>query len=102
MCHPCTKTISKEPLCVPSQATDCFIQQPIKAQLQQCEGMNLKNFIEIVLFSQWIWIQTHSTHLVTTAYSLCEMGVKWGRILVPSPDSVSPLGEGNRGGMTIS
>lgn len=84
MCHPYTETISKEPSCVPSQATVCFIQQPFKAQLQQCEEMNLKNFIEIVLLFLWTWIQTHRhpsciyCQLVTTAYSLCEMGAKPG------------------------
>lgn len=85
MCHPYTKTISKEPLCVPSHwATDCFIQPPFKAQLQECEEMNLKSFFEIVLFSLRTWIQTHRhpsyiyCHLVTGAYSLCEMEVKWG------------------------
>lgn len=83
--------------------SDCFIQQPFKTQLQQFEEMNLKNFFEIVLFSLWTWIQTHRhpsciyCHLVTKAYALCEVGEKWGWILVPSPDGVSSLGKGNRG-----
>lgn len=59
LCHPYTKTISKEPSSVPSEATDCFIQKPLKAQLQQCEKMNLKNFTGIILFFLWTWKQNH-------------------------------------------
>lgn len=59
MCHPYTKTISKEPSSVPSEATDCLIQKSFKAQLQQCEKMNLKDFTEIILFFLWTWKQNH-------------------------------------------
>lgn len=77
---------------------DCFIQKAFKAQLQQCEKMN------IIILLKWFCSfyghenKTTDSHLVTTAYSLCKIGAKWEQILVLSPTGGLLLGKGNREG----
>lgn len=97
VCHPYSKTISEEPSSLPSEVTDCLIQKPFKARLQQCEKMDLTNFTEICSFYGHE-DKTTDSHLVTTADLSYKTGAKWGCILASPCASGSSFGKGNGGG----